>query len=125
TAERLTGKVGRCAAVHGDSDSLPCRTRCGRRVGIEGDAHARRLPEPVGDGYIFKSMERRLPLLFYGEVRDVVLQHVVLRLEGGELRYEARVAGRVEDNIPDTEQGKAGRRGEQYRRARSDEPFPT
>src|SRR6185312_11087203 len=67
--------------------------------------------------------EHRLPLLFYGEVRDVVLQHVVLRLKGGELRYEAGVAGRIEDNISDAEQGKAGRSSEKHCRACPDEPF--
>ena len=67
-------------------------------------------------------MKRRLPLLLEGEMLDVVLEHVVLRLERGELRDKAGVAGRVEDDVADAEEREARRGREQQRRA-ADEPF--
>ncbi len=88
-----------------------------RRVGIERDAHARRLPEHIGDVHIFKSVKRRLPLLLDRKMGDVVLQHVVLRFQRRELRNETGVAGGVEDNISDPEQREARRCGQQQRRA--------
>jgi hypothetical protein len=38
---------------------------------------------------------------------DVVLEHVVLRLKGGELRYETRAARRIEDDVSDSEKREA------------------
>ena len=65
--------------------------------------------------FAFLSVECRLPLLLQREVRDVVLQHVVLRLDRRELRHKAGVAGRIEDDVPDSEERKtwSGRSQEQ------------
>ena len=69
-----------------------------------------------------RAVECGLPLLLDREMRDVVLQHVVLRFQRRELRYKAGVAGRVEDDISDTEEREARRRGQQQETS-SDEPF--
>ena len=48
---------------------------------------------------------------------DVVLEHVVLHLDCGELLDQAGVAGGIKDNVSDAEERKARRRGEKQSRA--------
>ena len=94
----------------------PCQ-RCTRGVGVERDVDARRFAEHIGDVDVFESMKRRLPLLFEREMLDVVLEHVVLHLERGELLDQAGVAGGIEDDVADAEERKARRGGQKQCRA--------
>jgi len=86
--ERLAGKVCRRAAVHRNGGGLPCRARSRRRVGVERDAHARRLAEHIGDIDVFERVQCHLPLLLEAEMREIVFHRVVLHLQRGQLLNE-------------------------------------
>ncbi len=64
-------------------------------------------PEHIGDVDVLESSQRGLPLLFHGEMLDVVLEHVVLRLNCRELGYKARVARGIEDDVADSKESEA------------------
>ena len=94
----LSSKVGVGVAVHRDRGRLPTGQRCTRVVRVQRNLDAGSFAEDAGDVHVLKSMEFGLPQMFRRKMRDVVLQHVVLRFQCGELRYKAGVTGRVEDD---------------------------
>ena len=109
-ADRLPLQVGGHPGADRHGSRLPGCERCTRRVAVERDVHARRFAEHIRHVRVLERIERRLPLLLERKVGDVVLEHVVLRLKGGELGDKTRVARGIEDDVSDSEESEARRR---------------
>ena len=122
-AKLLSREIGAGIAAHGYGCRLPTGQGRARIVGVERNLDAGGFPEHTCDVHVLKSVKFGLPQLLRGKMRDVVLEHVVLRLQRRELGDEAGIAGRVEDNVPDAEEREGGCSCKKYRCSRTKKPL--